>query len=135
MLIWKWILAVLILIGVALGTVVSAVNVATIRVIPSHGVIKTVSTVNASVSIPSYGIINYGRSSFEEEHAIEKIIKDETKKLVSAMSRRVIPNIVISIVLKMMDDDVALLTLHNLKTALWTFPCPPSLVPPRGARG
>jgi len=60
--------------------VVSAVRVASVRIIPSYGTIKVISAVNASLSIPSYGVINYEPRNLEED-AIEKpnIIEEKTK--------------------------------------------------------
>lgn len=56
---WKWLLALLIIATVVGGTVISATKAYTSVRIMARGTIKTSSAVNASVSIPSYGIINY----------------------------------------------------------------------------
>jgi len=76
----RWILAVLVITSVVGVTVVSAVRVASVRIIPSYGTIKVTSAVNASISIPSYGVINYEPRNLEED-AIEKpnIIEEKTK--------------------------------------------------------
>lgn len=80
MLTCRWILAVLVITSVVGVTVVSAVRVASVRIIPSYGTIKVTSAVNASISIPSYGVINYEPRNPEED-TIEKpnIIEEKTK--------------------------------------------------------
>lgn len=82
MLTCRWTLAVLVITSVVGVTVVSAVRVASVRIIPSYGTIKVISAVNASLSIPSYGVINYEPRNLEED-AIEKpnIIEEKTKGL------------------------------------------------------
>ena len=66
MLTCRWILAVLVITSVVGVTVVSAVRVASVRIIPSYGTIKVISAVNTSISIHSYGIINYETENFHK---------------------------------------------------------------------
>lgn|GEM_PF-5435064 len=78
MLTCRWILAVLIIAGVVGVAMVSAVEVGSVRIIPSYGTIKVISAVNAGISIPSYGVINYEPGNLEGD-AMEKpnIIEDK----------------------------------------------------------
>jgi len=59
----------------------NAVYVTSVRIIPSHGVIKVISAVNASVSIPSYGSIDYGSADFHRTQQGIRDLRDEASGL------------------------------------------------------